>query len=119
MGDEKGGVDARKFIRIPVALSIQFRRLEDFQEFVQADALDLSQGGVFVRTDVPRPVGTQVIMQIPVPGGEVIQLRGMVKHIRYNPEAPGNPPLGMGIEFTDLREDEKKFILGLLEKHQT
>ena len=113
----ESGRDKRQFARIPVTLSIRFQRLEDFQEFVQADAMDLSRGGVFIRTDMPRPVGTLVLMQIPVPGGQVVQLRGTVKHIKYNPGAPGNPPLGMGIEFANLGEEGREFLQALLERH--
>jgi uncharacterized protein (TIGR02266 family) len=113
----EGGSEKRKFARIQVALSIQFRNLEDFQEFVQADITDLSRGGVFIKTDMPRQVGTMVLMQIPLPDGSHVQLRGMVRHIKYLAGVPGNPPLGMGIEFADLSEDEQVFLQSLLEKH--
>ena len=100
-----------------MALSIQFRKLEEFQEFVQADVLDLSRGGIFIKTDVPRPVGTMVLMQIPVSEGRVFQLRGTVRHIRYNMSLPEQPPVGMGIEFAEMSEDEKELIRHLLEAH--
>jgi type IV pilus assembly protein PilZ len=109
------GSNKRRFIRVPVALSIQFCRLEDFGEFVEANATDLSQGGIFIKTDKPRPVGTRVQMQISIPGKPTVHLRGMVRHIRYDLQMPDNPPLGMGIEFENLDKDSQKLILQLLE----
>ncbi len=113
MSHEQGS-NKRKFIRVPVALSIQFSRLEDFGEFVEANATDLSQGGIFIKTDRPRPVGTQVQMQISIPGKPTVHLRGMVRHIRYSQQIPGNPPLGMGIEFKNLDKETQELILQLL-----
>ncbi len=112
----KGGPEKRRFARIPVALSIHFRKLEEFQDFVQGDALDLSRGGVFIRTDRPRPVGTMVLMQIPTPGGQTVQLRGNVRHIKYSSGTTGDP-VGMGIEFAYSSERERKFVQSLLDMH--
>lgn len=111
----QGGSERREFARISVALSIRFRRLKDFGNFIHANATDLSQGGVFIKTDTPKRIGTSVQMQIPLPDGKIISLQGTVRHILYDTTSPDNLPLGMGIQFENLDDDSREFISKVLQ----
>jgi uncharacterized protein (TIGR02266 family) len=62
---------------------------------------NLSEGGVFIATREPLPMGSQLTMMIGLPdGGAPIAVRGEVRWTR-EPTSEG-APLGMGIRFVDL-----------------
>ena len=57
---------------------------------------DISKGGVFVRTKMPRPVGASVQVVIELPDGRSFSLPGKVVHAAEGPRG------GNGVRFTDL-----------------
>jgi uncharacterized protein (TIGR02266 family) len=63
---------------------------------------NISDGGIFVASATPLPVGTEVELQLTLPGGEPLSARGVVRWARQvNDDVPLIAP-GMGIEFVDL-----------------
>lgn len=77
---------------------------EMFSEFTR----DINEGGLFIETDNPQDTGTVVSMQFNLPGSdEPIRTEGLV--VRVNDGSDGNPP-GMGIEFDDLEDADRKRI---------
>ena len=81
-------------------------------EFVERFATNISRGGVFIRTREPKPVGTQVDLEIRLATGEsVIRSRGVVRWVAAaNPKA--RPPVapGMGIQFLQLDEASRELV---------
>ena len=77
-------------------------------EFVERFAVNMSRGGLFIRTREPRPVGTALSLEIRLQTGEtVIRAQGVVRWVRGGEAgAHAHPPLspGMGIQFTSLDE---------------
>lgn len=66
-------------------------------EFAEKYATNLSDGGMFVRTREPAPVGTEVRFKVEIAGGQrVLQGIAVVRWIRA--EAPS----GMGLQFVKL-----------------
>lgn len=86
----------RQHDRIPVTLQVEFRTAG---AFLVAYTVNLSTGGMFVETQEPRPIGTQLRILLTVPGAEPVPLEGAVVWIREAPEA--DKPPGMGIRFVD------------------
>ncbi|HZH03916.1 MAG TPA: TIGR02266 family protein, partial [Myxococcaceae bacterium] len=84
--------------RVPLLVQYRFNRLEDFTaEYAQ----DLSPGGLFLRTDLFRPVGTRLSLQFSLKDGSaLIEVSGRVAFV----SPAGNPsrPPGMGIEFLEV-----------------
>ena len=83
-------------------------------EFVERFAVNMSRGGLFIRTRDPRPVGTPLALEIRLSNGEsVIRAQAVVRWVR-RPEtgARSHPPLtpGMGVQFTQL-DDESRAVV--------
>src|SRR5215470_11982970 len=91
-----------KETRVPVNLRIKFRS-ETIEQFVERYAVDVSRGGIFMRTREPLAVGTQLKFDFqlqdtsPLMAGE-----GTVVWIReHDPSRAGVTP-GMGVRFDKL-----------------
>lgn len=88
--------DHRTFSRHPVQLNV---RLRTALEFVHEHAVNLSRGGVFVRSDDPPALDTPVEVELELPdGGEVARSKGIVVH-RVLPG--GAKEAGAGVQFVD------------------
>lgn len=72
---------------------------------------NISEGGIFVATHFPLPIGTEVILNFSLPPtGHFVMAKGRVKWIReYNTLNEEQIP-GMGIQFIELKEEDKKAI---------
>ena len=79
------------------------------------ELVDISWGGVFVRSKTLRAIGTKVAVQIPVSeDGVKLEVRGKV--VRHNKVVFGEPVVGMGIEFSKLDNEAKGLIQGLINR---
>ena len=84
--------------------------------FLSDWATDISQGGLFINTRKPLPVGTVVKLIVQLPGaafpfdmtGRVTRVAGWESHARMAP--------GMGVEFTDLDASKRERIDAFVEK---
>lgn len=104
--------NTRQGKRTPVTLKIKFKS-ETLEQFIERYAVDVSQGGIFIRTKEPLAVGTQMRFEFqlrdasPLIGGE-----GTVVWTRENdPSRPAIAP-GMGVRFDRLAEGSQ----GVLER---
>jgi uncharacterized protein (TIGR02266 family) len=101
------GADKRKFPRAPLGLLVQYR-FDTFESFMSEVAIDISMGGMFIRTDEPREMGALVYLQFALQDGEKL-IEGLGKVVRVNP--PGAPATaGMGIEFVNLDEQSHELV---------
>ena len=77
---------------------------------------NISEGGIFVATHFPLPIGTEVNLNFTLPDGHIVQAKGRVKWIReYNVLNEEQTP-GMGIQFIELSEEDKKAIEQFIKK---
>jgi uncharacterized protein (TIGR02266 family) len=87
----------RRDERIALALEVEFRNAA---AFLVAYSTNLSKGGMFVETDDPLPVGTEVAMRFAVPGEPAIDVIGVVAWVQaWRTE---QQPRGMGVRFDHL-----------------
>jgi len=91
--------ERRRYIRVPVTLSIRFQAMEDFSEFIQANVCNLSRGGLFIRTAVSKPVGSMVLIQIPDGAGDFHTIKGIVQCVISPEGGATHLEPGIGIEF--------------------
>ena len=79
--------------------------------FLGSRVTNISRGGLFIRTDNPLPVQTEVSLSLHLPQDEgVIEARGRVV---WNFDVPKNSfhvVSGMGIKFIDLSSDQRMRI---------
>jgi uncharacterized protein (TIGR02266 family) len=70
---------------------------------VEADALDLSTGGLFVRTSSPLGVGKRITLDIQVVG-EPAAWSALGRVVWVRPQAAPGMPAGMGVKLIDVDE---------------
>jgi uncharacterized protein (TIGR02266 family) len=106
--------NTRQGKRTPVTLKIKFKS-ETLEQFIERYAVDVSQGGIFIRTKDPLAVGTQMKFEFqlrdasPLIGGE-----GTVVWTRENdPSRPAIAP-GMGVRFDRLGDGSQSVLERIL-----
>lgn len=94
--DDPPARERRKSPRTDVLVRVDYQTVDElFSEF----ARNINEGGLFVETDKPPAVGTEVSLQFRIPGSdEPVVSSGRVVRTA---EGSGDPP-GMGIEFDEL-----------------
>ncbi|WP_242339746.1 MULTISPECIES: TIGR02266 family protein [Anaeromyxobacter] len=107
----------RKTARLHHEIPVAYRSVGSF---LTDWATNISQGGLFINTRSPLPVGTGVKILIQLPGASFpYQLTGRVARVTEFDNRVNLVP-GMGVEFTDLddskRSDLEAFVNRL--RHQ-
>ena len=99
--------DNRKNQRSPVTLRIKFKSAT-LEQFIERYAVDVSQGGIFIRTKEPLPVGTTMRFEFQLRDeSPLITGEGTVVWIReQNAGVTGVAP-GMGVRFDRLNESSQ------------
>jgi len=94
MSNEPNG--PRKEMRAPVKLKIKFRSVT-LTQFIERYSVDVSKGGIFIRTKDPLDVGTKLRFEFQLQDGSpLIVGEGTVVWIReHDPSRKGVAP-GMG-----------------------
>ncbi|MEE8409831.1 MAG: TIGR02266 family protein [Myxococcota bacterium] len=100
------GTERREHPRLPLKMLVQFR-LHDMDEFMRDHAVNLSAGGMFVRTTEPHEIGSMVYLQFRLADGEKI-IEGLGEVVHVNP--PGHAVPGMGVEFVNLDQESRRLI---------
>ena len=75
--------------------------------------VNVSAGGMYIKTKEPFPVGSKVVIAFPLEKGSLIHLKGVVANIQ---SGIGKQPPGMGIEFKEVRDDELKRLRDFVKK---
>jgi uncharacterized protein (TIGR02266 family) len=79
---------------------------------------DISTGGIFIATFDDRPIGSEMTVNFTLPDGHLVSAMGVVRWIReYNDTTPDVQP-GMGVQFTDLANDDRGRINSFLERRE-
>jgi uncharacterized protein (TIGR02266 family) len=68
--------------------------------------VNVSAGGMYIQTSEPFPVGSKVVISLPLKAGNM-HLKGVVANIQCD---IGKQPPGMGIEFREVGVDELKML---------
>jgi hypothetical protein len=96
---------ARAVLELPVVVSDPSNRVRGGIRF---DHTDVSTGGAFLRSDLLFEVGDSLMLQFQLPqGGPSIRTRGRITRVArgQSREVPG-----MGVEFVDLRPEDRAAI---------
>jgi uncharacterized protein (TIGR02266 family) len=105
--------------RVLVDLEVDYA-LED--NFLFAYITDLSATGIFIRTHVPEPAGTQLNLRFSPPAGaepdqRPFELEGEVIWVNpFRPGAPDSTNPGMGVRFTRLDDDDRRRLIELVRR---
>jgi len=102
----KKNSDRRVFVRVPLNLLVQYR-FDTNEELHCEYALDISEGGVFIRSDQPRDAGSMLYLQFVLKNGvRLIEGLGRVAHV-----SPfGGNVRGMGVQFLNFDSESNETI---------
>lgn len=102
--------DTRQSKRTPVTLKIKFKS-ETLDQFIERYAVDVSHGGIFIRTKDPLPVGTTMRFEFQLKDASpLIKGAGTVVWTReHDPSRTGVAP-GMGVRFDRLGEGSREVL---------
>jgi type IV pilus assembly protein PilZ len=99
-------IEQRVASRVPIRVKVEYERLDDFLDDYTAN---VSLGGMFVRSDVPLPIGTRFRLRFRVPGRDKpVETFGTVTWVV--PEDHGGLVAGMGLKFDDLAPTDRRAV---------
>ena len=115
--------DHRAHKRLPVSLRISLQ--EDGEDIsVNFSVIDISEGGLFVRSNILWEPGQIFFLRFSLPGSDhLISVKGEVarsedKYFLFHDEDTKDPIPGMGIRFVDLSEEDREEIREFIESYQ-
>jgi uncharacterized protein (TIGR02266 family) len=98
---------SRKEERVQKSLAVTFK---DRQSFIRACTGNVSNDGLFIRTDSPLREGERFLIRLQLPDfSEPIQTKCEVVWARKYQQAENRPP-GMGVKFCELSEAHRRFL---------
>lgn len=100
-----GGAERRVQERVELEIDIG---LHSATQFYAGLSNDISQGGIFVSTVKPMPVGSEVSISFVLPGGHNVTTRGRVAWLSSPRDEAGRP--GMGVRFERLEPEHRHAI---------
>lgn len=107
MADNEHG-NKRRHPRAPLSLLVQYR-FNTFDDFLAEYSVNISQSGMFIRTETPSEEGAIIFLQFALADGSKL-IEGMGRVVRVNPPGvPGRIP-GMGVEFLNFDEESMALI---------
>ena len=93
------------------------REFDTIDEFISEYVSDISQSGVFIRSDDPLPRGTKVDLRFTVIDEDMETIEGIGEVTRV--VAPGTDKApGMGVVFTELTSTSKRLVERLLTRRK-
>ena len=107
-----GGDDRRSFERFETSFRVDVRSGD---HFLYAYVTNISEMGLFVRTDDPLPLGTELVLLLaPDELAEPLEIRGRVAWINPIRQLGDNPNPGMGVRFDELTLDLREKLVELV-----
>jgi type IV pilus assembly protein PilZ len=101
--------ERRSSDRIEVTWSVD---CESQDTFLYANITNISEFGIFVRTQEPLEVGTRLILRFAPPGSEEpFVLQGQVQWVNAVRMLADNPNPGMGIRFVELTSESRDRLI--------
>jgi type IV pilus assembly protein PilZ len=103
--------------RADIVVRVNYQTVDSlFSEF----ARNINDGGLFVETDTPQPVGTSVELEFKLPGADrPIEVIGNVVRSIDSDQATPDGVAGMGIEFENLDSDVREQINEIIQRLRT
>jgi type IV pilus assembly protein PilZ len=108
---EASGAERREHQRFDTSIAVDYASGETF---LFAYLQNISEMGIFIRTDHPARVGTRLRLRFQVEDGEPLTLDGEVTWINPLRESGDNLNPGMGVRFIELTPDKREEVVGLV-----
>jgi len=99
----------RRYLRKDVVVPIKFRWENEERSCLSTT---IGEGGLYVQTLLPPPVGTRLSLSFDLPDQAPIEVTGEVRHSLEN--TYGSLPAGFGVQFLDLKEADRERIVAFV-----
>jgi type IV pilus assembly protein PilZ len=109
--DEESAAERRRYERFATSLSVDYASGETF---LFAYLKDISEMGIFIRTDTPQEIGTNLRLRFQPEGQEPLVLEGKVIWINPYRERGDNLNPGMGVRFKKLTPELREKVVELV-----
>ena len=97
----------RKETRVQKTLSLAFK---DHQSFIKAYTDNISEGGLFIRTERPLKEGEQFLLKLQLPGlSEPMEVNCEVVWVREQSDTEKRPS-GMGVKFCKMTKQDNQIL---------
>jgi len=108
------GIERRISPRADFVVRVNYQTVDSlFSEF----ARNINDGGIFVETDAPQPIGTNVELEFKLPGADrPIEVVGNVVRSVSTDQVGSDGVPGMAIEFENLDSDVRQQINEIIKK---
>ena len=103
--------ERREHQRFETAIAVDYASGETF---LFAYLQNISEMGIFIRTDHPSRIGTRLRLRFHVEDGEPLTIDGEVTWINPLRDAGDNLNPGMGVRFMELSPDKREQVVGLV-----
>ncbi|MET0390946.1 MAG: TIGR02266 family protein [Polyangiales bacterium] len=103
--------ERREHQRFETSIAVDYASGETF---LFAYLQNISEMGIFIRTDHPSRVGTRLRLRFQVEHGEPLTLEGEVTWINPLRASGDNLNPGMGVRFIELTPDTREEVVGLV-----
>ncbi len=107
-------IERRASPRAEIVVRVNYQNVDSlFSEF----ARNINDGGIFVETDAPQPIGTNVELEFKLPGADrPIEVIGNVVRSVSTDQVGSDGVSGMAIEFENLDSDVRQQINEIIKK---
>ena len=82
--------------------------------FLFAYLANISEMGIFLRTEEPLPMGTALRLRFAPPDGAPLELDGLVVWVNHVRPGGDNPNPGMGVRFVGLTSEQRERVVQLV-----
>lgn len=109
--EDEDGAERRIHERFDAAVKVDYASGETF---LFAYLSNISEMGIFVRTESPPPIGTRLRLRFHIENGDVLELDGDVMWVNPVRVAGDNLNPGMGVSFAELSSDQREQLVALV-----
>jgi uncharacterized protein (TIGR02266 family) len=114
MVERASSFSLRSSARIPVSLPVTYK---DEKTFIKVFTANVSEEGLFIRTDNPLEPGEQLLVNLRLPEREdSMIIKCKVVWVRPKEEETSGFPAGMGIQFVDMKEKDNQILEEYVER---
>lgn len=104
--DQESAIAARRYDRVSMRAQVDLHSCDNFYTGLSEN---ISEGGLFIRTDAPLAVGDELDIDLLIMDYGPYTYRCRVMWVRQSEPGSGLPN-GMGCSFVDLPEDHRTFL---------
>ncbi len=109
--------NARAHERVPLSVAVD---LESEHNFYAGITNNISEGGLFVATAVPPPLGAVAEIHLTLPGEpNPFAIRGVVRWLRDAAQSNEDAPVGCGVQWLEMSRDAFNAIRAFVTQRDT